>query len=57
MNIFKPRYFVGGASEAEWRSLKNELQNMATMDHHPNIVNLIGAQTRGGISTDSQLVL
>ncbi|CAB4031312.1 tyrosine- kinase receptor Tie-1 isoform X3, partial [Paramuricea clavata] len=34
------------ASEVEKRSLKIELQNMSTMDPHPNIVNLIGAQTQ-----------
>lgn len=33
------------ATDGEKRSLKIELQNMSNMDPHPNIVNLIGAQT------------
>ena len=40
--------YTAGASPSDKKSLLNELQNMSTMDSHPNIVNLIGAQTKLG---------
>jgi hypothetical protein len=39
-------FYAAGATDADKRSLANELKSMSTMDPHPNIVNLIGAQTR-----------
>ena len=42
------KFLLANATEAEKDSLKKELENMSGMDSHPNIVNLIGAQTRYG---------
>ena len=38
------------ATEKEKRDLRNELEIMATVGEHPNVINLIGACTETGIS-------
>jgi len=37
-----------GATESDLKDLKNELEIMDTVGHHPNLVNLIGACSSGG---------
>ena len=46
-SIFK---ILENATEKEKRDLRNELEIMATVGEHPNVINLIAACTETGIS-------
>ena len=46
-SIFK---FLENATEKEKRDLRNELEIMAAVGEHPNVINLIAACTETGIS-------
>ena len=39
---------LDNATESDLRDLLNELEIMAAVGHHPNLVNLIGACSGGG---------
>ena len=43
---------LGNATELEYRDLLNELNIMANVGEHANVVSLIGACTTGGELTD-----
>lgn len=46
----KHAFLSDGATESDLKDLKNELEIMDSVGHHPNLVNLLGACSSGGES-------